>query len=135
MIIIPEQRLVESPYIDWVGHGYTVANGLEMRPAEYNWHLIFTQHQGVRRTLVVGALEAARPLSYVGGAESLWIRFKVGTYMPYLPAPAHVNQEINSGAVHHRNRGEYLLQRNCGLADVVSGRWEGHSPCPSAIKS
>lgn len=95
MIVIPEQRLIESPYIDWVGHGYTVADGLEMRPAEYNWHLIFTQHEGVRRILVVGALEQARPLSYVAGAESLWIRFKVGTYMPYLPAPATLNQEIN----------------------------------------
>ena len=95
MIIIPEQRLVESPYIEWIGDGYTAADGLEMRPAEYNWHLIFTCHEGVLRILVVGALEQARPLSYVGGAETLWIRFKVGTYLPCLPAPALVNQEIN----------------------------------------
>jgi AraC-like DNA-binding protein len=95
MIAIPEERLVESPYIEWVAHGYTVADGLEMRPAEYNWHLIFTRYGGVLRVLVVGALEAARPLSYVAGAETLWIRFKVGTYMPKLPAPAILNQEIN----------------------------------------
>jgi AraC-like DNA-binding protein len=95
MIVIPEERLVESPYIDWVAHGYTVADGLEMRPAEYNWHLIFTRQAGILRILVVGALEEARPLSYVAGAETLWIRFKVGTYMPHLPAPAIVNQEIN----------------------------------------
>ena len=62
MIVIPEERFVESPYIEWVAHGYTVADGLAMRPAEYNWHLIFTRHEGVLRTLVVGALEAARPL-------------------------------------------------------------------------
>jgi hypothetical protein len=40
MIIIPEERFVESPYIEWVAHGYTVANGLTIRPAGYNWHLI-----------------------------------------------------------------------------------------------
>ena len=87
MIVIPEQRLVESPYIEWVAHGYTVADGLEMRPAEYNWHLIFTRQAGILRILVVGALEEARPLRYVAGAETLWIRFKVGTFMPQLPAP------------------------------------------------
>ncbi|MEO8609587.1 MAG: helix-turn-helix domain-containing protein [Chloroflexota bacterium] len=95
MIVIPEQRLVESPYIEWVGHGYTAADGLEMRPAEYNWHLIFTRQAGVLRILVVGALEAARPLSYIAGGESLWIRFKVGTFMPHVPAPAILNREIN----------------------------------------
>ncbi len=94
MIVMTEERLVESPYIEWVAHGYTVADGLEMRPAEYNWHLIFTRHEGVQRTLVVGALEAARSLSYVAGAESLWIRFKVGTYLPRVPAPAVVNREV-----------------------------------------
>jgi AraC-like DNA-binding protein len=94
MIVIPEERLVESPYIEWVAHGYTAADGFEMRPAEYNWHLIFTREAGVLRSLVVGALEQARPLSYVAGAESLWIRFRVGTFMPHLPAPAILNREI-----------------------------------------
>lgn len=94
MIVIPEERLVISPYIEWVGHGYTAADGREMRPAEYNWHLIFTRHEGDQRTLLVGALEEARPLSYLAGAESLWIRFKVGTYLPYLPASATLNREI-----------------------------------------
>jgi AraC-like DNA-binding protein len=94
MIVIPEERLVESPYIEWVAHGYTAADGHEMRPAEYNWHLIFTRQSGILRILVVGALEAARPLSYTADAESLWIRFKVGTFMPYLPAPSTLNREI-----------------------------------------
>jgi len=42
MIVIAEQRLSESPYLEWVAHGYTAADGHAMRPAEYNWHLIFT---------------------------------------------------------------------------------------------
>ncbi len=94
MIVISEERLVKSPYIEWVAHGYTVADGLEMRPAQYNWHLIFTRHEGILRTVLVGALEAARPLRYVAGAETLWIRFKVGTFMHQLPAIYTLNREI-----------------------------------------
>jgi AraC-like DNA-binding protein len=95
MIVIPEQRLIESPYLQWVGHGYTAADGREMRPAGYNWHLIFTRQAGVLQILVVGALEAAQPLSYTADAETLWIGFKVGTYMPQLPATAMLNRQIN----------------------------------------
>jgi AraC-like DNA-binding protein len=95
MIVIPEERHIESPCIEWVGHGYTAADGLVIRPAGYNWHLIFTRYEGTLRILAVGALEAAQPLSYVGGAKTLWIRFKVGTFMPQLPASAMLNREIN----------------------------------------
>jgi AraC-like DNA-binding protein len=94
MIHMAEERLVESPYVEWVAHGYTVADDVAMRPAEYNWHLIFTRHEGILRTLVVGALEAARPLSYAAGVESLWLRFRVGTFMPHVPMPTMLNREI-----------------------------------------
>jgi hypothetical protein len=94
LIVIPQERLIESNYIGWVGHGYTAANGSIMRPAGYNWHLIFTRYEGILRILVVGASEAARPLSYVAHAETLWIGFRVGSYMPHLPASSIVNQEI-----------------------------------------
>ena len=94
LIVISQERLIESPYIGWVGHGYTAANGSVMRPAGYNWHLIFTRYEGILRILLVGALEAARPLSYVADAETLWIGFRVGSYMPHLPASSIVNQEI-----------------------------------------
>src|SRR5437763_12786600 len=94
LIVIPQERLIESPYIGWIGHGYTAANGSVMRPAGYNWHLIFTRYEGSLRILLVGALEAARPLSYVAGAETLWIRFKVGTFLPHVPATDALNREI-----------------------------------------
>ena len=94
MIVVPEQRSVESPYVTWIGHGYTAADGLTMSPAEYNWHLIFTRQAGHLSILVVGAREAARPLRYTADAESLWIRFNVGSSMPHLPAPDLLNREI-----------------------------------------
>ena len=95
MIIIPQQRFIDSPYIKWVAHGYTVADGLTMRPAGCDWHLIFTRQAGVLQILVVGASEEARLLSYVADLETLWIGFKVGTFMPRLPASCLLNREIN----------------------------------------
>lgn len=106
MIVISDQRLSESPYIEWVGHGYTVADSVGMRPAEYNWHLIFKRQAGIPRTLVVGALEEARPLSYTAGAETLWIRFKVGILMPYLPASAILNRDRPA----RRQWGQFLVE-------------------------
>lgn len=94
MSIITETRLSDSPYIEWIAQGYTAADGVAMRPAEYTSYLIFTRQDNIPRTLVVGALEAARPLVYTGGAESLWIRFRVGTFMPQIPASAILNGEI-----------------------------------------
>jgi AraC-like DNA-binding protein len=94
MIVMTQERLVESAYVEWVAHGYTAADGCAMRPAEYSWHLIFTRNEGILRALAVGALEAARPLSYVAGAETLWIRFKVGTFMPRVPASTTLNRDI-----------------------------------------
>lgn len=95
MIIVSEQQEFHSPYVEWAGYGQTVSDGVELRPAEYNWHLIFTRQDGVIRALVVGGLEAARPLSYVGGAESLWIRFKLGTFLPKILPITILNRETS----------------------------------------
>jgi AraC-like DNA-binding protein len=95
MIVIAEQRPSESPYLEWVAHGYTIANGRAMRPAECNWHLIFTRQASILRIIVVGALDQARPLSYVAGAETLWMRFKVGTCMSPVSATTLLNREID----------------------------------------
>lgn len=95
MIVVDEERFVESPYVEWVGNGYTATDGSEMRPAEYNWHLVVARHESHLRILVTGALEEARLLNCAAGVKCLWIRFKVGTYMPHLPPSATVNQEIN----------------------------------------
>ncbi len=54
----------------------------------------FTRQDGIIHTLIVGALEAAGSIRYTAGAETLWIRFKVGTFIPYIPANTMLNQEI-----------------------------------------
>jgi hypothetical protein len=94
MTIIFEERGSDSPFVQSVTRGYTAVAGSSIRPAEMGWHLVIFRHEGVLRTLVVGAWEESGQVSYGAGGELLWIRFKPGTFMPHLPAPALLNREL-----------------------------------------
>jgi hypothetical protein len=86
MSIIYEERLSDSPYVETVTHGRTASNGSTIRPAEINWHMVFVRYNGSLQPLVVGPLTTAGVVSWTEGAEILWIKFKLGTFMPHLPA-------------------------------------------------
>ncbi len=86
MSIIFEERSSDSPYVETIIQGWTTCDGSAVRPAENHWHMVFTKHEGRLHPIVVGALPTSGVVSYGEGAEILWVRFKVGTYMPHLPA-------------------------------------------------
>lgn len=86
MSIIYEERLSDSPYIETITHGWTASDGSTIRPAECNWHLVFVRENGRAHPLVVGPLTTAGVVSWGEGAEILWIKLKLGTFMPHLPA-------------------------------------------------
>lgn len=86
MSIIFEERLSDSPYIETITRGRTVSDGSPIRPAEIHWHMVFSRHDGRVYPIVVGPLTTAGIVSYTEGAELLWIKFKLGTFMPHLPA-------------------------------------------------
>lgn len=85
MSINVERRASDSPYVETVTHGQTLSDGSATRPAEFNWHLVLMKHCGKRRALVVGPWTAAGVSSWGAGAEILWVRFKLGVFMPHLP--------------------------------------------------
>lgn len=85
MTIVFEERLSDSPYIEMVTHGYTVGGGSTIRPAEINWHMVFTRHDGRMHPLFVGPLTSSGVVEYGGEAEILWIKFKLGVFIPQLP--------------------------------------------------
>ena len=85
MSIIFEERLSDSPYIETVTHGYTASAGSTIRPAEVHWHMVFSKHDGRIHPLIVGPLKSSGVVSYGAGAEILWIKFKLGSFMPHLP--------------------------------------------------
>lgn len=93
MSIIYEERLSDSPYVETITYGRTVSDGSPIRPAECHWHMVFTRHDGRMHPLVVGPLPTAGGVSYGEGAEILWIKFKLGVFMPHLPVKDYLNVE------------------------------------------
>ena len=85
MGFISEERLSDSPYIETVTRGRTEGEGLAIRPAAVNWHMVLLKWKGEVRLLVVGPWTKAGLVSYTEGAELLWIKFRLGTFMPHWP--------------------------------------------------
>lgn len=94
MILCHEKRLSDSPYVEQVMRGGTERAGATIRPAECCWHMVLLRYQGHTRLLVVGPLTMAGPLSYPEGAELLWIKFQLGTFLPPLPAKNLLDVEL-----------------------------------------
>ena len=93
MSIVYEERLSDSPYIETITHGYTASDGSSIRPAEVHWHMVFVREQGRVHPLVVGPLKTSGVASWQEGAEILWIKFKLGTFLPYLPVRQWLDSE------------------------------------------
>lgn len=85
MSIIYEERSSDSPYVETITRGWTESDGSTIRPAEVHWHMVFVRHNGRAQPLVVGPWTSAGVVSWAEGAEILWIKFKLGTFMPHLP--------------------------------------------------
>ena len=85
MSIIAEERLSDSPYVETITHGRTASDGSSIRPAEVHWHMVLVRQHGNIQLLVVGPWTNAGVISYTEGAEILWIKLKLGTFMPHLP--------------------------------------------------
>ena len=85
MSILHEQRLSDSPYVETITHGWTMSDGSTIRPSESNWHMVFVKEHDRIHRLVVGPLSTAGVASWGEGAEILWIKFKLGVFMPHLP--------------------------------------------------
>ena len=94
MSIVYEQRSSESPYLETLTHGHTAGDGSTIRPAESRWHMVVARQDGDARVLVVGPWTTAGVASWTEGAEILWVRFSLGTFMPHLPTMNSLDKEM-----------------------------------------
>jgi AraC-like DNA-binding protein len=85
MSIIYEERFSDSPCVETITHGYMTSAGSTIRPAEIHWHMVFVRHAGRVLPLAVGPLLTSGIASWTGEAEVLWIKLKLGAFMPHLP--------------------------------------------------
>jgi hypothetical protein len=95
MGFIVEQRASDSPYVETVMQGRTASNGTTVRPAECHWHLVLARYQGETRMLVVGPWTTTGVLPYAEGVELLWIKLRLGAFMPHLPTSHFLNRETH----------------------------------------
>lgn len=107
MSLISEERLSDSPYIETVTRGWTLGEGSTIRPAEIHWHMVFVKHPGGIHSLIVGPLTTAGMASWGAGAEILWIKFKLGTFMPHLPTREYRDGET---ILPEASRGRFWLK-------------------------
>jgi AraC-like DNA-binding protein len=88
-----EERPSDSPYVEAITHGIITRADTMIRPAETRWHLVLVRAEGTQRAIVVGPWTSAGVATFGGEAEVLWLRFKLGTYMPHMPVRTIINSE------------------------------------------
>jgi hypothetical protein len=91
MSAIFEGRLSDSPYIEIVWRGHVEGDYSPVCPADVRWNLLFTKRNGRVQASVEGATSQFVPKNQFEGSEYLVIKFKLGVFMPYLPAGNLVN--------------------------------------------
>lgn len=102
MIVTLGERLSDSPYIEAVSYGRTEGSGSTIRPADSRWHMVLVGEKGETRLSVVGPLTTSGIATWEEGGEILWIRFRLGVFMPHLPARSFVDVEKSlPGAASH----------------------------------
>jgi hypothetical protein len=95
MSLIYEQKPSDSPYVETVIHGYTTAEGSSIRPAEIHWHMVFVKHDGSTRLILAGPQRTSGVASWGEGGEILWLKFKLGTFIPHLPTRKLLDSETS----------------------------------------
>jgi len=93
MGFISEERLSDSPYVEAIMRGRTEGEGSAIRPAECHWHMVFTKVNGALHPIVTGPLTTSGVVSFTEGAELLWVKFKLGTFMPHMPTRSNLDTE------------------------------------------
>jgi hypothetical protein len=93
MSLLHQERLSDSPFVETITRGRTLAAGSTIRPAESHWHMVFTRVNGETYTFVVGPLQSSGVVAWTPDAEILWLKFKLGTFLPHLPVKQLMNRE------------------------------------------
>jgi len=80
------ERGSDSPLVERVQQARVGFTGSTIRPAEIHWHMVLARYRGEARVVLAGPLTSSGAVSVPEGAEILWIKLKLGAFMPHLPA-------------------------------------------------
>lgn len=86
MTFIFEERASDSSFVQTIWRAQSERAGSFISLAASHWEMVVTRYQGKTTFTVRGPETKASPLHYQQrDVEWLGIRFKVGTFLPYLP--------------------------------------------------
>jgi len=81
-----EHRSSESPYVEIIWRGRVEKDYSPLCPADVRWNLLFVKNREKVRISAEGPTTRSRLKNQFEGNQFLVIKFKLGVYMPYLPA-------------------------------------------------
>ena len=86
MTFLFEERRSDSAFVETIWRAQSERAGSFISLAASHWEMVVTKYRGKTTFTVRGPETKATPLHYQWrGVEWLGIRFKVGTFLPYLP--------------------------------------------------
>lgn len=88
-----EDRPSDSPYVVGIARVCAETDIAPLCPAYSCWELIIRKQDGRKNLLVSGPMTKASVVPSGEGSEFIVIKFKLGTYMPHLPARHFVDME------------------------------------------
>jgi len=88
-----EGRESDSPYIHMIWRGYTPPNYAPTCPADSRWNLLLIKQHDEVKVTVEGPTTKAISKFRLDESEFLVIKFRLGTFFPYLPVTNLVNTD------------------------------------------
>jgi AraC-like DNA-binding protein len=86
MSFVYEERSCDSPFVETVWRTQSESDGSYMNLADGCWDLLLIKEDAATRVSLCGPMTKAAPVLYKEGSQYMGIRFKVGAFMPHLPA-------------------------------------------------
>lgn len=96
MIFCFEERLSDSPLVERIWRAQSERTGSFLSIAASHWELVVSTYQGQTAVTVRGPETRVTPMDVtLVGSEFFGIIFKHGTVLPYLPASALVDGDVD----------------------------------------
>ncbi len=95
MIFTFDERPSDSPFVERIWRTHSERAGSFVSVAMSHWEMVVTRHHGQTILTVRGPETKATPLYCPADGEWLGIRFKLGTFLPQLPASNLVDGAVN----------------------------------------
>jgi AraC-like DNA-binding protein len=86
MLLIFDDKPSDSPFVERIWRCHSERAGTFLSIAASHWEMVVTRHNGKTTLTVRGPETNAATLDCPAEGEWLGIRFKLGTFMPHLPA-------------------------------------------------